>query len=74
VRGNSNAQQMQLYFGSAIAASPASHGIHPLRDDLPPYLAPADEFDTDWMSRDDLAAVRAAWSAASSDGGTRVVS
>jgi radical SAM superfamily enzyme YgiQ (UPF0313 family) len=74
VRGNSNAQQMQLYFGSAITASPAGHGIRPLRDDLPPYLAPGDEFETDWMNSDDLAAVRAAWSAASADGGTRLVS
>ena len=74
VRGNSNAQQMQLYFGSAIAASPGSHGIRPLRDDLPRYLAPGDEFETDWMNRDDLAAVRAAWSAASADGGRRLVS
>ena len=74
VRGNSNAQQMQLYFGSAIIADPSAHGIHPLRSDLPPYLAPGDEFETDWMSRDDMNQVRATWSAASVDGGKRVVS
>ncbi len=74
VRGNSNAQQMQLYFGSVIAARPDDYGIRPLRDDLPPYLAPGDEFETDWMRRDDMDAVRAAWTAASVDGGKRVVS
>ena len=74
VRGNSNAQQMQLYFGSAIIRNPEHHGIHPLRDDLPPYLALGDEFETDWMSRMDMDEVRAAWSAASADGGKRIVS
>ncbi len=74
VRGNSNAQQMQLYFGSAIIGRPEAHGIRPLRDDLPPYLALGDEFETEWMSRRDMDEVRAAWSAASADGGKRIVS
>lgn len=74
VRGNSNAQQMQLYFGSSIIRNPEAHGIRPLRDDLPPYLAPGDEFETDWMSRDEMDRVRAAWGAASVDGGKRIVS
>jgi len=74
VRGNSNAQQMQLYFGSAIIRDPARHGIRPLRDDLPPYLALGDEFETDWMTKAEMDEVRAAWSAASVDGGKRVVS
>jgi len=74
VRGNSNAQQMQLYFGSAIIRNPGAHGIHPLRDDMPPYLALGDEFETEWMSRADMDEVRAAWKAASADGGKRIVS
>jgi len=74
VRGNSNAQQMQLYFGSAIIRNPEAHGIHPLRDDLPVYLALGDEFETEWMSRSEMDEVRAAWSAASVDGGKRIVS
>jgi len=74
VRGNTNAQQMQLYFGSAIIKNPGAHGIHPLRNDLPPYLALGDEFETEWMSREDMDEVRAAWSAASADGGKRIVS
>lgn len=74
VRGNSNAQQMQLYFGSAIIKNPRAHGIRPLRNDMPAYLALGDEFETEWMSRDDMAEVRAAWSAASADGGKRIVS
>lgn len=74
VRGNSNAQQMQLYFGSAIIRNPGAHGIRPLRDDLPPYLALGDEFETEWMSRAEMDQVRAAWKAASTDGGKRIVS
>jgi radical SAM superfamily enzyme YgiQ (UPF0313 family) len=74
VRGNSNAQQMQLYFGSAIIRSPETHGILPLRDDLPPYLALGDEFETEWMNRSEMDQVREAWNAASADGGKRIVS
>jgi radical SAM superfamily enzyme YgiQ (UPF0313 family) len=74
IRGNSNAQQMQLYFGSALGDDPETHGIMPLCDRRPPYLAVGTEYETAWMSRDDLAAVRAAWRAASSDGGRRIVS
>jgi anaerobic magnesium-protoporphyrin IX monomethyl ester cyclase len=74
VRGNSNAQQMQLYFGSAIIRNPGAHGIQPLRDDMPPYLALGDEFETEWMSRADMDEVRIAWKAASADGGKRIVS
>jgi len=74
IRGNSNAQQMQLYFGSAIIRHPETHGIRPLREDMPPYLALGDEFETDWISKAEMDEVRAAWSAASVDGGKRVVS
>ncbi len=74
IRGNSNAQQMQLYFGSRITERAGEYGIRPLRDDLPPYLAPGTEFETEWMSRAEIARVRDAWRAASSDGGQRVVS
>jgi radical SAM superfamily enzyme YgiQ (UPF0313 family) len=74
IRGNSNAQQLQLYFGSAMTRNPEAHGLRPLRDDLPPYLAPGDEFETEWMSRRDLEEVRGAWRAASVDGGRRIVS
>jgi anaerobic magnesium-protoporphyrin IX monomethyl ester cyclase len=74
VRGNSNAQQMQLYHGSDITKRYHEHGIKPLRDDLPPYLALGTEFETEWMARSEIARVRSAWQAASEDGGKRIVS
>jgi radical SAM superfamily enzyme YgiQ (UPF0313 family) len=74
IRGNSNAQQMQLYHGSDITGRYGQFGIKPLREDLPPYLALGTEFETEWMSRSEIRHVRSAWQAASEDGGKRIVS
>ena len=74
IRGNSNAQQMQLYFGSPICADPERFGVRPLRDELPPYLSVGAEFETAWISAAEIDQVKGAWRAASLDGGKRVVS
>jgi radical SAM superfamily enzyme YgiQ (UPF0313 family) len=59
IRGNSNAQQMQLYFGSEVHSNYRSYGI---------------EFETEWMSKAEIKRVKSAWLAESTDGGKRVVS
>jgi len=74
IQGNSNAQQMHLYFGAKLYENPTENGIRPLREDLPPFLAIGGEFETDWMSKDEIKEVKSAWRAASLDGGKRVVS
>jgi len=74
IRGNSNAQQMQIYFGSELCSHYEQHGVMPLRDNFPPYLSVGAEFETRWMSKGEIEEVRAAWRAASVDGGKRVVS
>jgi radical SAM superfamily enzyme YgiQ (UPF0313 family) len=74
IRGNSNAQQMQLYFGSEITSCYAEHGLRPLRDQLPPYLSIGTEFETEWMSKEEIEQVKATWQAESLDGGQRIVS
>ncbi len=74
IKGNSNAQQMQLYFGSRICADPASYGIKPLRNRFPPYLSIGTAFETEWMTREEIEKVKAIWRAESLDGGKRVVS
>jgi radical SAM superfamily enzyme YgiQ (UPF0313 family) len=74
IRGNSNAQQMQLYFGSDVCSHYRQHGVRPLREERPPYLAIGTEFETDWMVQSEIARVRAAWRAASADGGAGIVS
>lgn len=74
IQGNSNAQQMQLYFGSEIWADHARYGVIPLRESFPPYLSIGAEFETRWMSRREIEEVKDAWRAESLDGGRRVVS
>ncbi|MDY6911689.1 MAG: radical SAM protein [Chloroflexota bacterium] len=74
IRGNSNAQQMQIYYGSEIAADPQKFGIKPLRNNLQPCMAIGTEFETEWMSKSEIAKVKAAWKAESLDGGKRIVS
>ena len=74
IRGNSNAQQMQIYHGSRIAEDPNRFGVKPLRDVFEPYLSIGTEFETEWMTRDEIDRVKRAWRAESLDGGKRVVS
>lgn len=74
IQGNSNAQQMQIYFGSEISRDPGRHGVRPLREHYRPYHSVGTEFETTWMSQKEIEQVRAAWVAESLDGGKRVVS
>jgi len=74
IQGNSNAQQMHLYFGTDLYANHRERGIKPLRDDLAPYLAIGGAFETEWMSGEEIKQVEKAWRAESADGGKRVVS
>jgi len=74
IQGNTNAQQMHLYFGTRIYSDLKTNGIIPLRSQLPPYLAIGSEFETEWMSSDDIREVKQAWRRESLDGGKRVIS
>ena len=74
IRGNSNAQQMQLYFGAELYSTHRERGIKPLRESFPPYLAIGSAFETDWMSEAEIKQVERAWRAESLDGGKRMVS
>jgi radical SAM superfamily enzyme YgiQ (UPF0313 family) len=74
IQGNSNAQQMQLYFGSQICSDYARYGVTPLRETFPPYLSIGTEFETQWMSKSEIQTVKEAWRSESLDGGKRVVS
>jgi anaerobic magnesium-protoporphyrin IX monomethyl ester cyclase len=74
IQGNSNAQQMQIYFGSRVTAEPHSFGVKPLRKRVAPYHSIGTEFETEWMNKSEIDRVRKAWLAASLDGGKRLVS
>jgi radical SAM superfamily enzyme YgiQ (UPF0313 family) len=74
IQGNSNAQQMQLYFGSEICGDYGRYGVVPLRESLPPYLSIGTGFETRWMPKSQIDEIKKAWRAESLDGGKRVVS
>ncbi len=74
IQGNSNAQQMQLYFGAELYSSCREHGIRPTMENLQPYLAIGGAFETEWMSQEEIKQVKNIWRAESRDGGKRVVS
>jgi anaerobic magnesium-protoporphyrin IX monomethyl ester cyclase len=73
IRGNSNAQQMQIYYGSEIASDPARFGVKPLRDNFLSCMAIGMEFETKWMSKKEIDKVKKAWKTESLDGGKGVV-
>lgn len=74
IRGNSNAQQMQLYFGSEICSRFEDYGVIPLRDHFPSWQSIGAAFETRWMTSAEIERAKAAWRADSLDGGKRLVS
>lgn len=74
IRGNTNAQQMRLYFGAPYTEDPERYGIHPLDQERPPYISVGARYQTDWMSVEEIHRVRDLWKSASLDGGKRMVS
>lgn len=74
IRGNSNAQQMQLYFGSRIYENYRAYGVKPTRKDLPPFYSIGTEYETEWMTQEEIGKIKNAWRNESLDGGKRVIS
>lgn len=74
IRGNTNAQQMRLYFGAPFTDDPHRYGIHPLDRARPAYISVGARYETQWMSAQEIHGVRELWQAASLDGGKRMVS
>ncbi|MDY7032581.1 MAG: radical SAM protein [Thermodesulfobacteriota bacterium] len=74
IRGNSNSQQMQLYFGTEILNSHLEYGIHPLEKDAPAYISIGKQYETENLSSKDLKKIRAVWEMESLDGAKRKVS
>jgi radical SAM superfamily enzyme YgiQ (UPF0313 family) len=74
IMGNTNSQQMQIYFGTEIAGHYADYNIRPLNKDRPAYLSIGCQYETDHMTYQDIQAVQDLWRAHSLDGGKRVVS
>jgi anaerobic magnesium-protoporphyrin IX monomethyl ester cyclase len=74
IKGNSNSQQMQLYFGTDITRNHARYGIRPLEEARPAYISIGNQYETERLSLEDMRRIKEAWRASSLDRGARVVS
>jgi radical SAM superfamily enzyme YgiQ (UPF0313 family) len=74
IKGNTNAQQMRLYFGTPLQERHRRFGIHPLEEKRPPYLSIGVRYETEWMKVEEIHRIRDLWRSASLDGGKRLVS
>jgi radical SAM superfamily enzyme YgiQ (UPF0313 family) len=74
VRGNTNAQQMQVYFGTQIQEDAKGFGIKPFEEPFPEYLSIGSRYETEWMKTPEIEEMGRRWKAASNDGGKHIVS
>jgi anaerobic magnesium-protoporphyrin IX monomethyl ester cyclase len=74
VRGNTNPQQMQIYFGSDIHRHPGMYGIRPFPEVFPSYLSVGSRYETEWMCAEEIQEIGRMWKQASLDGGKHIVS
>jgi anaerobic magnesium-protoporphyrin IX monomethyl ester cyclase len=74
IMGNTNSQQMQIYFGTPMAAHAGDYHIRPLNNHRPAYLSIGCQYETDYMSYREIQKIQDLWRAHSLDGGKRVVS
>jgi len=74
IMGNTNSQQMQIYFGTHMARHYEDYNIRPLNTNNPPYLSIGCQYETDHMTYDEIQKVQELWKANSLDGGKRIVS
>jgi len=74
IQGNSNAQQMQLYFGTPITRNYTKYGIKPFPEKRPAYISIGDRYETETMSREEIEKIKMLWRKHSLDKGRRLVS
>jgi len=74
IRGNSNSQQTQIYFGTELFDDHERYGIRPLEKSIPPYLSIGDQYETFCLSAADIKTIKTIWAKESLDGGKRKVS
>lgn len=74
IQGNSNAQQMQLYFGTIVTNNYQKFGIKPFSEKRPLYISIGDRYETETMTREEIAIIKKLWARHSLDKGRRIVS
>ncbi len=74
IQGNSNAQQMQLYFGTPVTENYKKFGIKPFSEKRPLYISIGDRYETETMNQKEISAIKSLWVKHSLDKGRRIVS
>ncbi len=74
IMGNTNSQQMQIYFGTHIDRHYEEYNIRPLHTERPAYLSVGSHFETDCMNYKEMERIQDLWRAHSLDRGRRIVS
>jgi len=74
IMGNTNSQQMQIYFGTYIARHYEEYNIRPLNTERPAYLSVGSHYETDCMNYKEITKIQDLWRAHSLDRGRRIVS
>lgn len=74
IMGNTNSQQMQIYFGTHLAGHYKDYNIRPLNTDRPAYISIGSQYETEYMRTSELHKIQNMWRAHSLDGGKRIVS
>ena len=60
IEGNSSSQQLQLYFGTELCSHYREYGFKPLSE-RPRYLSICTDFETKWMSKEDIEKIKSIW-------------
>ncbi len=74
IMGNTNSQQMQIYFGAPVARHFNEYNIRPLNTKRPAYISIGCQYETEHMSHQEINKIQELWRAHSLDRGRRIVS
>ena len=74
IMGNTNSQQMQIYFGTHMARHYEKYNIRPLNSERPAYVSIGSQYETDHMKYEEIKKIQELWRAHSLDRGRRIVS
>ena len=74
IMGNTNSQQMQIYFGTPMAQQYENYNIRPLNTKRPAYISLGSQYETDCMTQQEMRKIQELWRADSLDRGRRIVS
>jgi len=74
IMGNTNSQQMKVYFGTHMSEHYEDYGIRPLNTRRNVYMSIGSQYETNWMSYKEMQTLRDLWRAESLDRGRRIVS